>query len=166
MIKKQRISFQHFLEKFPEIDLPITLSEDIHFEFSRNNDPLSDVAIQQFIIRHEEASDDEHVEYVPCFRLKKTEKFHAVVYWKASLLNYQYVLLTFDLKENLIDRSIIAGTKVEKDTLMRSVATIDEDWIIYVMAGVASASSNIYDASSSKSFHLEILATGKIINTD
>ena len=75
-------------------------------------------------------------------------------------------MLTFSLKGNLIDRSVIAGTKVENNALIRSVATIDENWIIYVMAGVATETDEIYDASASQPSHLELLATGKIINAD
>jgi len=50
--------------------------------------------------------------------------------------------------------------------LVQSVATIEEDWIIYVVSGKTSARATSYDASSSKSFNLELLATGEIINAD
>ena len=168
MNQKQKVDFKYFLGKFPKIDLPITLSEDSHFDFSRVNEPLPLEMIQQYLINPKDQVelDDEYGEYIACFQLKKTEKFHAIVYWKATLLNYQYVMLTFSPKGTLIDRSVIAGTKVENNTLIRSVATIDEDWIIYVMAGVSATTEDAYDAASSKSFHLELLATGKIISAE
>ncbi|MEM9822890.1 MAG: hypothetical protein AAF985_17555 [Bacteroidota bacterium] len=166
MKKNQKVSFTHFLEKFPLVDLPVILTEDVHLEFSRKNDPLPQLMIDQYLIRPEEKDSDEYDEYIPCFRIKGTEKFHAIVYWKAELMNYQYVLITYDLKGSVIDRSVIAGTKVQEDALIRSVATVDEDWIIYVVAGVAKANSDTFDPSSSKSFHLELLSTGKIISSD
>ncbi len=162
----QQVKFSHFLEKFPKIDLPVTLTEDAHFEFSRNNDPLPQLMIQQYLIHPDEVLEEDYDEFVPCFRIKKTKKFHAIVYWKAGLLNYQYVMITFDTKGKVIDRSTIAGTKVVDGSLVRSVATIDEEWIIYVMAGVAEAKTDTFEPSSSKSFHLELLATGKIISSD
>ena len=166
MKQKQKVSFDHFLEKFPEVDLPVILTEDAYSEFSRKNDPLPQLMISQYLIHPDEVISEEYDEYIPCFRLKGTEKFHAIVYWKAGLMDYQYVLITYDLKGAVIDRSIIAGTKVIGESLVRSVATVDEDWIIYVVAGVAQAESNTFDPSSSKSFHLELLSTGKIINAD
>jgi len=166
MQKKHKINFDYFLEKFPEIDLPITLTEDSHFDFGRNNQPLPIEMVNQFLVPKEDPSIDEYTEYIPCFRLKKTEKFHAIVHWKASLLNYQYIMTTYDLKGIVIDRSILAGTKAVDDSLLRSVATIDEDWIIYVMAGVASYEEDTFDPASSKSFHLELLSSGKIISGD
>lgn len=166
MKKEKQVAFTHFLEKFPELDLPVTLSEDAHYEFSRKNDPLPQLMIQQYLVHPEEEISEDYDEYVPCFRVKGIEKFHALVYWKAGLMNYQYVMITYDLKGVVIDRSVIAGTKVVDQSLIRSVATVDEDWIIYVVAGVAQAESNVFDPSSSKTFHLELLATGKIINAD
>ena len=166
MKKSNAIHFDHFLEKFPEVQLPIVLSEDAHFDFSKNNDPLPLPMIEQFIIPLQGEPLDEFTEYVPCFQVSDAEKFTAVVFWKAVLLTYQFVLVTFDKKGNFIDKSVIAGTKAEGDSLIRSVATIDEDWIIYVMVGVASSKDQLYDPSNSKSFHLELLDNGKIINSN
>lgn len=166
MKKNLKVSFAHFLEKFPLVQLPIILTEDAHLEFSRKNDPLPQLMIAQYLIHPSENTEEEYDEYIPCFRIEGTEKFHAVVYWKAELMNYQYVLITYDLKGVVIDRSVIAGTKVQDEMLIRSVATVDEDWIIYVVAGVAKANSDTFDPSSSKSFHLELLSTGKIISSD
>lgn len=166
MESNQKLNFGHFLEKFPEIDLPITLTEESATTFSRTNDPFSTVLIQEYILPIEQEEIDDLTEYVPCIRISKTHGFFAVIYWKAALLSYQYILATFSKNGELIDRKVIAGTYSDGETLVQSVATIEEDWIIYVVSGKKPATATSYDASSSKSFNLELLATGEIIKSD
>ncbi|MFT7449736.1 MAG: hypothetical protein ACI9VN_000444, partial [Patescibacteria group bacterium] len=55
------------------------------------------------------------------------------------------------------------GTKVDGNQLQRTVATIEDDWIIYCVRGVTAADNPIYDSTTSESLHLELLATGEII---
>jgi len=159
MQKEPKISFEHFLEKFPEIELPITLSDDSAIEFSKNNDPLPSQMIQQFI----DGEEDEFTEYIACVRIPNTYDIHAIIYWKAALMNYQYVLATYDKKGKLIDKSVVAGTYSDGKSLTKSVATIDEDWIIYIVSGQAAADAPTYDPTTSNVFNLELLATGEII---
>ncbi len=166
MDTNQKLNFGHFLEKFPEIDLPITLTEESATAFSRENDPLSALLIQKYILPIEPDEVDDLTEFIACLRIPKTDGFFAVIYWKAALMNYQYVLTTFSKKGILIDRKVIAGTYSDGETLIQSVATIEEDWIIYVVSGKKPANATSYDASSSKSFNLELLATGEIIRSD
>jgi len=159
MQQKQKVSFEHFLEKFPEIELPITLSDDSAIEFSKNNDPLPSRIIHEFI----DDQEDEFTEYIACLRIPKTLDFHAIIYRKAALLNYQYVLATYDKKGKLIDKSAIAGTYSNGKSLTKSVATIEEDWIIYIVSGQTAAKASTYDPTTSNAFNLELLATGEII---
>jgi len=164
MAKVNKVRFGEFLKKFPVVELPITLGEGTHLEFSRINDPLPQLMIDQYILHPNDPEPDEFTEFIPCFRLKKSEEFVAIVYWMGALLDYQYVMLTFSRKGVEIDRSVIAGTKVIENSLLTSVATIDEELIIYIAAGQADAHTNQFDASSSKSFSLEILPNGEIIS--
>jgi hypothetical protein len=159
MLKEPKIIFQHFLEKFPEIKLPVTFTDESAIEFSKNNDPIPAQMIHQFI----DDQEDGFTEYIACVRIPKTLDFHAIVYWKAALMNYQYVLATYDKKGKLIDKSVIAGTYSDGKSLTRSVATIDEDWMIYIVSGQTAADAPSYDASTSNAFDLELLATGEII---
>jgi len=164
MSAQQKVSFSSFIKMFPEVELPITLTDDLHHVFSKNNDPIPVPMIQAFLLDEEEEQPDEFTEYIACFRLPKTEKFNAVLYWKAELLTYEYILVTYDKKGSQISKRVVAGTKAIDDTLERTVATIDEDWIIYCVRGVAPADENkTFDPSSSQSLSLEILATGEII---
>ncbi len=165
MKKDQKSAFKEFLKVFPKIDLPLTLTEESQIEFSRHNLPIREELTHDFIIAHDKSL-DEFTEYVPCFRLKNTEKFHAIVFWKAALMNYEYVLVTFTDKGELISKRIIAGTKSMEGSLVRSVATIDEDWVVHVVGGVADNKDQKFEASNSQSFTFEILANGQIIMSD
>ena len=53
------MSFSHFLEKFPEVELPITLAEEAHHAFSQKNEPLPPLMIEQFILPLEEQGIDD-----------------------------------------------------------------------------------------------------------
>ncbi len=161
MQKELNVSFEYFLEKFPEIELPITLSDDSAIEFSKQNNPLPAPMIAQFI----DAEQDEFTEYIACVRIPNTFDFHAIIYWKATLMSYQYVLATYTKKGILIDKAVIAGTYSDGKSLTKSVATIEEDWIIYIVSGQTAADAPTYDPSTSNAFDLELLATGEIITS-
>ncbi|MFT4666268.1 MAG: hypothetical protein ACI8YQ_002541 [Polaribacter sp.] len=163
MIKKQQATFKDFLQKFPKISLPVTLTEDSHHDFSKTNDPIPALMVEEFLMKLETEEVDEFTEYIPCFRIPKTDGFTAIVYFKAGLLNYEYNLLTFNKDGLSIDKKVIAGTKVDGNQLQRTVATIEDDWIIYCVRGVTAADNPIYDSTTSESLHLELLATGEII---
>jgi hypothetical protein len=166
MNKDQKVRFSHFIEKFPEIDLPITLNIDSHHIFSQQNDPLNAIIIDQFIAPFELEPMDDYTEYIACFRLPNTYDINAVVYWKAGLLTYQYTLLTFDKNGRGIDKKVIAGTFSDGDLLTQSVATIDEDWTIHVVTGQQIGNDENYDASASRAFQLELLPEGTIVESE
>lgn len=161
--KNAAIKFEHFLERFPEIDLPVTLGEETHHHFSRKNKPLPAAMIRQFIAPLEDQI-DELTEFISCFRIRKTSKFSAIVYWRASLMTYQYVLATFTDKGLLIDKKVIAGTFFDGHTLTQSVATIDEDWIISIASGQSERNDVNYNAATSTAYQLELLPDGKIVS--
>ncbi len=158
-------TFTAFLEKFPLIDLPVTLGEDTHHEFSKKNDPLAPALVDQFIAPLEEEAIDEFTEFLACFRIPDTHDFHALVYWRASLLNYRYTLATYDKKGRVIDKRVIAGTFSDKQVLITSVATLEPEWEIFIASGQAEAGrKSKYDASSSTAQKLELLPEGKIVD--
>lgn len=161
----QAVSFQQYLEFFPEIELPIIFSEENASVFSLENPPLPAVGIEQYILPAEEEI-DETTEFVPCARIPNTLEFHAVVYWRAALMDYQYILITYTKDgQAIIDRRAIAGTYSDGKVFIRSVATIDPDWTIYVVSGQSDLKTDgTFNAADSKAFNLELLPDGKIIN--
>ena len=163
MKKAPTVTFADFLNSFPEVDLPIVLTEDAQAVFSKENTPLTKIMVEQFIVPMDNEI-DEFTEYVPCCRIPKTYDFHAIVLWKGGLMNYEYFLITFDKKGNLIEKKMIAGTQVKGDSLLRTVATIEEDWTIASVVGVASAKDALaYDPATTLDSTLELLPDGKII---
>lgn len=125
--------FDRFLTLFPEVELPITLTTDAHVEFSRHNVAIPDAFTRYYLATAED--DEDFTEYVACFKVPETRSFHAIVYWKAGLLNYEYIMATFDKQGELLDKRSIAGTQADGDRVTRSVATIEADWLINVVEG-------------------------------
>ena len=160
----KKLTFADFLSKFPPVVMPVTLGEDTHHTFGTENNPLSDELIAQYI-RPTEAfePDEEFTEYVPCFAIDDTKQFIAVVWWKAELLNYEYVLATFDGKGELIDRQVIAQTKVEGDKVYRAVATISVDLELVIAEGLSGDAADHFDPETMRTRYLEIQASGHIV---
>lgn len=157
-------AFQDFLAKFPPVAMPVTLGEDTHHTFSAENEPLSAAMIEHFILPFEAGKEaDEFTEYVPCFSLEGTEQFYALVWWKAELLNYEYVLTTFNLQGQPIGRQIIAGMHMADDKVYTAVANINEDWEIAIAEGVSADGNQLFDPTSSRIRHLEIMVNGAIV---
>lgn len=160
----KKLTFPDFVAKFPPVVMPATLGEDTHHVFGRENDPLSDELIAQFIHPTEEVTpDDEFTEYIPCFAIAHTKQFTALVWWKAELLNYEYVLATFNPKGQLIDREVIAFTRVEDGKVQRAVALIDGELEIAIAIGTSGDGGNSFDPATSQTVEMEVLASGEIV---
>ncbi len=158
-----KMTFNQFIQKFPEEKLPISLNEESASTFSNENEPLSQKAIIEFILPIEDDA-DELTEFVPGFRFSAGLKdATALLYWKAGLLSYQYVLATFEKSGKLIDRQVIAGTVSDGRGIVRTVARIDEDMTIYMVSGFSEGSEEEYDASNSTARELELLPDGRMI---
>ncbi len=160
----RKVKFESFLEKFPEVTLPVTLGESTHHEFSLQNEPLNQIMIDQYIALYDENEADEFTEFIACFRFPKTEGFHALVFWRAGLMDYRYVLATYNKRGEMIAQRIIAGTFSDGKKITQSVATIDEDWTIGVASGQSDAVSGAFDATASTTFSLELMPDGSIEN--
>lgn len=166
-MQRKTMGFSHFLEYFPTVEFPIHLGEETHRVFSQRNEPLPPIAIEQYIVPLEDDIDEtveaDLIEYIPCFRFPKTHSFQAIVYWRAALMNYQYVLVTFEPDGTFIAKKVLAGLLSDGDALVQSAATIEDDWTIYVVTGYAENSEELYDAQKSKAIDLEVLPDGTII---
>ncbi len=152
---------EKILHYFPETELPVLISEDHLSEFESNSDPFPQVFIDEVLLDWEKEA-DEFTEFIPCFRLPKEEKFNAIVYWKGALLKYDFVLVTLDKNGELINKKSISSTIINDNVIKKSVASIEPDLIINIIAG-QTLDGDEYDASVSKAFAMEILPTGEII---
>jgi len=163
--------WEKYYSFFPEVELPVTLSEEYTSIFNKFNKPLPGELIEEFILEkhlffaNEDAVDDleEIEEFMPCFRLPEDKNYFALVYWKASLLKYEYILHTYDTKGKSIARQILASTSSDGKNIRQIVATIDPDLDIYIIGGDSPA-GEIYNPESSKAFSMEITPKGQIIH--
>lgn len=142
--------------------MPVTLTDESVDVINASNDPLPASLTAAFIQVWEGGEEaDEFTEYMPCFRFKPNKDIMAMVYWKASLMRYEFILVTLDEKHRLISRKPICGTLIEGDIIKKSVARIDEEFIIHIAAGAHHADVE-YMAQQSQSFAMEIIANGEI----
>lgn len=163
MDQQPKISFSEFLKYFPVAELPVILTEDAHHEFSKINDPLPQKIIEGFILPFEERVYDEYTEYIPCFKIPETHEFHALVYFKASLLIYEYYLVTYDKQGKEIAKEKIAGMVTHGKKVTRAAATIEKDWTIHIVEGSVKTGEADYKATDSKAYAMELLPDGQII---
>lgn len=161
---KQSNKFKTFLKSFPEVALPITLGENTHMEFSKRNEPIPGALIHEYIQNFEKLPSDDLTEYVACFRIAKLKDFQAVVYWRAGLMDYRYVLATYNKNGEQIDSRVIAGMYSDGDKVTQSVATFGEDWSISIATGQSDAFSGEYDVNANTVFALELMPDGTIEN--
>lgn len=156
-------SIKKLITYFPEILLPITLSEDLALVFSAENRALPDTLISETIGLWEKL--DEFTELIPCFNLTLETKHHALVYWKGSLMSYEYVLVTFSENLDLISKKVIAGTISNGRTIKKSIANIDKELNINAVVGESLADSK-YNPTNSKAYNFEILPDGVIVASE
>ncbi|MFT6148213.1 MAG: hypothetical protein ACJAUH_000894 [Saprospiraceae bacterium] len=164
MSKAQRISFQNFLNRFEEVSLPISIGTETHLDFSSQQNPLPVAMIDKFFIETGVMTElDEFTELVPLMKIADTTGFHALIVWKAGLLNYEYWMLTFDDMEQLIDKKSIAGTKVMDNLLLHAVVSINEQREIHVMeSGRDVNNEKVFDPTKSLRYQFQLLEDGYI----
>jgi len=165
--KKQenRITFINFLNFFPPVELPFTISSDTQRLISQNNDPLAAQWMLHFVLDKDAVVDD-FTEYMPCFSLPDTDDFIAIVYWEAGIEGNNYHLVTFSKTGVVIDNKIIAGTKYNSDGLMQMVCTIGEDWMISRVEGAIDEQGHAVPVDEIKSHHhtfLQLTNEGEIV---
>ena len=109
--------------------------------------------------------EEDMTEYIACNIIPDTKDYHAVVYWKGSLLTYEFILSSYTKSGVLIDKKVIAGLRSDGENVQRSVATIAEDLSIQIVVGELSASDKLYDPTKSQSMSMDLLTNGNIVFT-
>jgi len=157
-----KVDFKSYKSYFPEVELPITLSDEKVMTFSSENKALPAGFIAEFI-QPIEKEIDEMTEFIPCLKVPNTKDFSALVYWKGSLMKYEFILVTYDKNNRFICRRSIASVIVDGELVKKSVASIDEDLIISIIAGENKNGDEEYNPKNSKAFSMEILGDGEVI---
>jgi hypothetical protein len=152
---------ERILHYFPETELPVIVSDEHLSSFEASASPFPQAFVDEIVSVWEGEADD-FTEFIPCFRLPGQEKFDAIVFWKGSLLRYDFVLATLDKNGNIIGKKAIASTIVQDALIRKSIASIEPDLTIHIIAG-QTVDGTEYEASLSKAFSMEILPDGQII---
>ncbi len=160
MDKNNTEYFHQYLDFFPDVEFPVILSSEYMQIFSKENKPLPEHLSMRFMNKDLD-NQENTVEYIACFKLPPQKNFHAVIFLEIDIMNYQYILQTFDLRGVEIDRRKIAGMEVVEKELEENVALIDEDLIILNIKGSQDINKE-FDLKGSTSFAYEILEDGKI----
>lgn len=159
--KRSKISFDDFLENFHEVEWPVVLTEESYTAFSREGRPITQLLIEAFLRPFEHI--DEHTEFIPCIKWSIGKTVSAIVYWKAELLNYQYILAIYDQQGYQIDRQVIAGSDYSGEKVVRRVATISDDRTVHILEGAEDIKSGSFDPADTDRYHLEIGDNGEIV---
>ncbi len=157
-------AFSKFLHYFPEVDLPQTIAEENLRYYSSENHVLPPDLIRQFLHSTMSSEEEDYLEFIPCFKLKNTQDWHAIVYWKAALLSYEFVLSTYNKNGIRLAQKVIAGMRSDGKSVIRSIATIDEEWIINIVIGEQASAEDLYDTANSRILGFELMADGSIIS--
>ena len=157
-----RPTFDDFLNVFPEISLPATLTDSLHHELERANLPFAQALLLEFIVPTDEGKIDEFTEYMPAFKITKGETFAAVVFWKAGLMVYEYILATFNPKGLLIATEVIFKNEAANGKLSEAVTVITPEWMVYV-AEATHGVDDEFDPSKAVNYSFEVLPNGEIV---
>lgn len=163
---KDKIRFKDFVLRFPKVELPIILGNDTHHTFSANNPPLPALYIDKYVALMEGPIEHDFMEIIPCFSIPDTKEFHAIVYWKAGLMDYQYILATYSKQGIPISRRVIGGTFSDGKILAQSIATIDVDWTIHIVTGNSNVDMDTYDAATTTAIEVDLLPDGNIVTEE
>lgn len=102
-----------------------------------NTKPIPEDLIQSFIFPLEGDESDTFTEFIPIGRLVDTKGFHALVYWRAALMQYEFILATYALDGSPVSHAIVGGIRQDKEGMLHSVAVIHDDFTITIAEGLA-----------------------------
>ena len=128
--------FAEFIEFFPLLELPFSLLPDIS-QIPSLALPIPGVMIEEYILPFEGDEVDEYTEYIPYGRIAGMKDFHALIYWKASVMQYEFILATYTLEGNPLNHAIIGGLRSDQEGILHSVAVIDQDLSITIAEGIS-----------------------------
>lgn len=124
---------------FPEVDLPITITEESYRHFPEDRSLGVHDLLVSFLQQALHEEHDEYTEIIPgfSFRVPSHSGYVALVWWKANLLTYSYILATFNMQAQLVASLPLAIVQVQGDAILRQAAHINEVGQIYTVEGLA-----------------------------
>lgn len=160
MNQDEHIDFAVFLERFTLIEPPVQLDDTSYQDINALSEPFPGILVSTFIKRT--GSEEDLAEYVPVFRLPDLPGIISLVFWRAGILQYDYILGTYTPEGDLIDQKVISSTIYSDDKTIKSIAKFDEEGLITVVEGIEDTRTGVMIAANSKQLFFEILENGNI----
>jgi hypothetical protein len=154
--------FEFFLSFFPKVELPANLSSEYFSMFGTMNKPIPELLAKKYLELESTENNDVYTEIVPCFSLPETENFKGVVYLKISLLNYDFLLHTYDNAGRPIAYRIISNMTSNGTDIHEKAALIDDMLRIWIMEADTDESNN-FDPAISKFISFHVNDKGEIV---
>ena len=155
--------FAEFIEFFPSLQPPFSLLPDLE-QIPSDQIPLPGVLLETYILPFEANEMDEYTEYIPYGKIDGTKSFYALIYWKAGVLRYEFILATYTLDGHPMSHAIIGGTRYEEEGTIHSVAVVHEDLRITIAEGMADPDEQGAPLhQETQTYFMAIKPTGEII---
>ncbi len=152
--------FAEFIDFFPPLDPPFSLLPDIG-QIPSVLMPLPGAMLDAYIFPFEGEEVDEYTEYIPYARIAGTKNYFALIYWKAGVMQYEFILATYSVEGLPLSHAIIGGLRADDKGLLHSVAVIHEDMSLTIAEGVAVEEEEI-DLNQTNTYQMTIQPTGQI----
>lgn len=140
---------------------PVSLLPDLG-QIPSDPVPLPESLIDTYILPFEAEEFDEFTEYIPYARISGTKGFEALVYWKAGVLRYEFILATYSPQGAPVSHAIIGGMRFEDEGTIHSVAIIHENLSIVIAEGMTDGDDTTQVSSPTQTYHMSILDSGEI----
>ena len=162
MNKVPTARFAEFIEFFPSLTPPFSLLPDLQ-QIPSDPVPIPEVLQDAFILPFEGDEVDQFTEYIPYGKIGNTKPFHALIYWKASILKYEFILATYGPDGQPISHAIIGGIRYESEGTIHSVAVINENLQITIAEGLVEENTDTIQPGETQSYFMAIKPSGEII---
>jgi len=154
--------FAEFIEFFPALKPPFSLLPDLE-QIPSDPVPLPEILLDTYILPFEGDEVDEYTEYIPYGKIEGTKNYHALIYWKAGVLKYEFILATYSPDGHPTSHAIIGGIRYEEEGTIHSVAIVNEDLRITIAEGLAEDNSRSPQLQDTQSYFMAIRPSGEII---
>jgi len=154
-------SFAEFIEFFPLLKPPFSLLPDLQ-QIPADPVPLPEILMDAYILPFEGDEVDEYTEYIPYGKISGTKNFHALIYWKAAVMQYEFILAIYSNEGDLLAHAIIGGLRSDNEGILHSVSVIHEDLTITIAEGFTSAEGDLQDNPNTYTYQMAIKPDGSI----
>lgn len=117
--------FEKLLEYFHHIELPISFEPHHTHQLTEKNNTIPTDLAKVFLDENLTEEQEEYVELISFGRISLGNGCIGLVYWKADLMNYEYILVNLDKNGEILAKKRIGGTQYVEKRLLHTVATIE-----------------------------------------